>query len=46
VGNAAIGRFVIEIADSDLDDLIRRLKSTRWAPDPENEDQTYGLSTG
>jgi pimeloyl-ACP methyl ester carboxylesterase len=45
VENAAIERFVIEIADSDLDDLVRQLKSTRWAPDPENEDQTYGLRT-
>jgi hypothetical protein len=45
VENAAIERFVIEIPDADLDDLARRLKSTRWAADPGNEDQIYGVST-
>jgi pimeloyl-ACP methyl ester carboxylesterase len=45
VGNADLEPFVIDISDTDLEDLTRRLKQTRWAADPGNEDQIYGLST-
>ena len=37
--------FVIAVPGEDLADLTRRLKATRWARDPLNEDQTYGIST-
>lgn len=37
--------FTIAIADEVLDDLRARLRATRFAPDPDNEDETYGLST-
>ena len=37
--------FVIAVPDKDLADLTRRLKDTRWARDPRNEDQIYGIST-
>ena len=43
--NAAIDPFVVEISDADLDELTQRLRRTRWAADPGNEDQIYGLST-
>ena len=37
--------FVIAVPDEDLAELTRRLKATRWARDPRNEDQVYGIST-
>ncbi|MCI2422968.1 epoxide hydrolase [Saccharopolyspora sp. K220] len=43
--NTALERFVIAVPDEDLADLQRRLKATRWAADPHNEDQVYGVST-
>ena len=37
--------FTVNVSVDVLDDLRARLKATRFAPDPENEDETYGLST-
>lgn len=37
--------FVIDVQQEVLDDLRARLKATRFASDPENDDETYGLST-
>ena len=37
--------FTVEVGKEVLDDLRARLKATRFARDPENEDETYGLST-
>ena len=37
--------FVIAVPEEDLADLTRRLKDTRWARDPRNEDEIYGIST-
>ena len=37
--------FNIDVPDDVLADLTRRLKDTRWASDPHNEDQRYGVST-
>jgi len=37
--------FTIAVPDDDLAELTRRLKATRWARDPRNEDQIYGIST-
>ncbi|MQY10799.1 hypothetical protein SRB5_09120 [Streptomyces sp. RB5] len=42
---SALEPFRIHIPQHVLDDLRARLKATRFAPDPENEDETYGLST-
>lgn len=36
--------FTINIDQSVLDDLVARLKATRFAPDLDNEDERYGLS--
>lgn len=36
--------FQIQISDEVLQDLNDRLKATRWAPDLNNEDNSYGLS--
>jgi hypothetical protein len=35
--------FTINIDQSVLDDLVARLKATRFAPDLDNEDERYGL---
>ena len=43
--NPALQPFTIDIPDAVLEDLHRRLRTTRWAPDPGNEDMYYGLST-
>ena len=43
--NTSLEPFVIAVSDNDLADLTRRLKATRWARDPHNEDQIYGIST-
>ena len=40
-----IESFSIDLADAVLDDLHARLRNTRWAPDPGNEDMYYGVST-
>ncbi|MFI5564525.1 epoxide hydrolase family protein [Amycolatopsis japonica] len=37
--------FVIDVEQDVLDDLRRRLKATRFAPDLDNEDEAFGLST-
>ena len=37
--------FRINISDEVLNDLRARLKATRFAPDLDNEDMSYGLST-
>jgi pimeloyl-ACP methyl ester carboxylesterase len=41
----ALEPFVIDVPDAALEDLKRRLQDTRWARDPDNEDQFYGIST-
>ena len=38
-------RFKINVEESVLRDLKGRLKKTRFAPDLDNEDMKYGLST-
>lgn len=40
-----LARFVIEVPQEELDDLRARLRATRFAPDLDNEDEKYGLST-
>ena len=37
--------FKIAVSQAVLDDLARRLRATRWAPDWNNEDELYGMST-
>lgn len=37
--------FTIEIPDDSLADLKRRLLSTRWSADPDNEEEFYGIGT-
>lgn len=37
-------RFTVAIPDSAIDDLKRRLSTTRWAPDFGNDDWRYGTS--
>jgi pimeloyl-ACP methyl ester carboxylesterase len=37
--------FVIDLPQDRLDDLVRRLRETRWALDLDNEDDYYGIST-
>jgi pimeloyl-ACP methyl ester carboxylesterase len=37
--------FKVDIPDSVLEDLYARLRNTRWAPDLDNEDMYYGVST-
>ncbi|WP_410663714.1 epoxide hydrolase family protein [Amycolatopsis sp. lyj-84] len=37
--------FVIHVEQDVLDDLRSRLKATRFAPDLDNEDEAFGLST-
>ena len=37
--------FVIHVPDDTLIDLKRRLDSTRWSTDLDNETETYGVST-
>ncbi|MGW3465563.1 alpha/beta fold hydrolase, partial [Streptomyces olivaceoviridis] len=41
----SLDRFTIDVDQQVLDDLRTRLKATRFAPDPENDDEIYGLST-
>jgi pimeloyl-ACP methyl ester carboxylesterase len=41
----SLERFTIDIPQDVLDDLKARLKATRFAADPDNEDEDYGLST-
>jgi len=36
-------RFDVSIPQADLDDLARRLASTRWAPDYANDDWSFGV---
>ena len=36
--------FVISIPDERLEDLRRRLRSTNWPPDEENDDWRYGTN--
>jgi hypothetical protein len=43
--STSLEQFVIAVPDEYLADLTRRLKATRWARDPHNEDQIYGIST-
>jgi hypothetical protein len=38
-------RFTINVEQQFLDDLRARLRASRFAPDPENDDERYGLST-
>jgi hypothetical protein len=42
---AKLERFQIKVEESVLQDLKGRLKKTRFAPDLDNEDRKYGLST-
>ena len=42
----AIEPFRIAISDELLDDMRRRLRATRWAPDFGNERWTYGVERG
>lgn len=37
--------FTINIDQSVLDDLVARLKATRFAPDLDNDDERHGLTT-
>ncbi|MFI9271231.1 epoxide hydrolase family protein [Kitasatospora sp. NPDC052896] len=37
--------FTIHVAQEVLDDLRHRLRSTRFAADPDNDDERYGLGT-
>lgn len=37
--------FVIDVPDEELQDLRRRLHATRWAADPDNDDESYGIGT-
>ncbi|WP_327292786.1 epoxide hydrolase family protein [Streptomyces sp. NBC_01198] len=37
--------YAVHIEQNVLDDLRSRLRTTRFASDPENEDEVYGLST-
>lgn len=37
--------FVVDVQQEVLDDLRARLKATRFASDPENDNEIYGLST-
>jgi hypothetical protein len=41
----ALEPFTVTVSDDVLRDLERRLRNTRWAPDLNNEDMFYGLST-
>ncbi|GAB3957001.1 hypothetical protein GCM10027614_71120 [Micromonospora vulcania] len=41
----ALAPFHVNVEQDVLNDLHARLKATRFAADPENEDETYGLST-
>ncbi|SCE77771.1 epoxide hydrolase family protein [Micromonospora mirobrigensis] len=43
--NKQLEPFVVNVSEADLTDLRRRLKDTRWASDPGNENQYYGIST-
>src|SRR5262245_51345731 len=44
--SAPIAReFVVDIPQSDLDDLMERLRRTRFVDDIDNDDWTYGLPT-
>jgi hypothetical protein len=41
----ALEPFTVDIGQDVLDDLRTRLRAARFAADPGNEDETYGLST-
>jgi pimeloyl-ACP methyl ester carboxylesterase len=45
VNSTSLEPFVIAVPDEALADLTRRLKATRWASDPHNEDELFGIST-
>ncbi|GAA1948426.1 epoxide hydrolase [Nocardioides panacihumi] len=38
-------RFVVDVPEAELADLERRLAATRFAADPGNQDERYGIST-
>lgn len=38
--------FVIDIPEVDLDDLRKRLRTTRWPEDPGNPDYRFGVERG
>lgn len=38
-------QFTIDVPQQELDDLVARLRATRFAPDLNNADEKYGLST-
>jgi hypothetical protein len=40
----SVRSFVVDVADAELDDLRRRLASTRWSPEIGNDDWSYGTS--
>ena len=37
-------QFTVHVSDQEIDDLRRRLASTRWAPEIGNDDWSYGAS--
>ena len=43
---AAPTPFKVAIPDSDLDDMLARIRNTRWAPDVGNADWNYGVERG
>ncbi|GAB16528.1 epoxide hydrolase [Gordonia effusa NBRC 100432] len=43
---ADLSPYTIDISQDVLDDLQTRLRATRFAPDLNNDDEKYGLSTG
>jgi pimeloyl-ACP methyl ester carboxylesterase len=45
VDQAPIEPFVLSVPDADLEELDRRLAATRFAPDVDNADGRYGVST-
>ncbi len=36
--------FIVDVPDAVLDDVARRLTSTVWRDDPNNEDWRYGVN--
>jgi pimeloyl-ACP methyl ester carboxylesterase len=38
--------FTIEVPDSDIEDMKRRIRDTRWPDDPANDDWHYGVERG
>jgi Epoxide hydrolase N terminus len=39
-------RPIVDVPDAVLDDVARRLSSTVWPDDPNNEDWRYGVNAG